>query len=247
MSPHGNEPEYGRRLSPEELSARALRRPATAPAGPPRAARRMARGLSFTLVMLGVLLGAGLTALGLRWGWTAGTLLVLLGIAGFVSVQAQLSPAFRDASAPPLRSLSRLWLIPSALLLLGLVALGAVFAVEPVLAGTARAHLVAQWVTVLVVSGMTLVVAAALGFGLVAMASFTLRDDDDSPLRHTGYAEQLRRRERRDPGPPGPDYYDPGWVHHRPLPRHGPRGTARRGPDAGEDTGPPPSGGTAPG
>lgn len=216
MSTHGNEPEYGQRLPPEHVPPRADRRGTASP----RAARRMARGLSFTLVMLGLLLGGGLTAVGHAWGWAVGALLVLPGLAGFVLVQAQLHPALRDASVPPLRSRSKLWLIPSALLLLGLLPLAGVFAVQPLLAGTTGAHLADEYVSVLVVSGMTLVVAAGLGFGLVAMASFTPADDDDSPLRPTGYAERLRRPVH-DPG----DHYDSEWIHRRP---------ARYGPGAGD-------------
>lgn len=184
----------------------------------------MARGLSFTAVMLGVLLGSGLSALGRPWGWVPGALFLLPGIAGFVGVQAQLHPALRDASAPPLRSRSRLWLIPSALLALGLAPLAGTLAVGPVLAGTARADLVGEYVSVLVVSGMTLVVSAALGFGLVAMASLTPPDDDDSPLRPTGYAEHLRA-----PGGGPPDRYDSEWIHHRPPGRYGRAG--ENGPD----------------
>ena len=45
---------------------------------------------------------------------------------------------------------------------------------------------------------------------VVAMASFTPVDDDDSPLRPTGYAERLRRPAR------GPvDHYDSEWIHGR--------------------------------
>jgi hypothetical protein len=227
MSTHADEPEYGQRLPPQHVPPRAAPRPDHGSTASPQAARRMARGLSFTLVLLGLLLGGGLTTLGHAWGWVVGALLGLPGLAGFVVVQAQLHPALRDASVPPLRSRSKLWLIPSALLLLGLLPLAGVFAVQPLLAGTAGAHLADEYVSVLVVSGMTLVVAAALGFGLVAMSAFTPVDDDDSPLRPTGYAERFRRP-ARGPG----DHYDSEWIHRRPA-RYGrdpgdrpdPRGT----------------------
>lgn len=215
MSTHDHEPQYGQRL-PSEYA----RTPPPAPPVSPRAARRMARGLSFTSVLLGLLLGAGLSALGLAWGWAVGALLVLPGIAGFAAVQAQLHPALRDDSAPPLRSRSKLWLIPATLLLGGVAVLGAVFAVEPVLAGTPRAELVGEYVSVLVVSGTTLVVAAALAAGLVATASLTPRDDDDSPLRPTGYAERARRRAV-------PEHYDSDWIHRRPRFRYGGDGHGR--------------------
>lgn len=223
MSTHGDEPEYGQRLPPQHVPPRTAPGADHNPAASPQAARRMARGLSFTLVLLGLLLGGGLTALGHAWGWAVGAVLALPGLAGFSVVQAQLHPALRDASVRPLRSRSKLWLIPSALLLLGLLPLAGVFAVQPLLAGTDGAHLADEYVGVLVVSGMTLVVAAALGFGLVAMASFTPVDDDDSPLRPTGYAERLRRPSR-GPG----DHYDSEWIHRR---------SARYGRDAGDHPG----------
>lgn len=215
MSTHGNEPEYGQRLPLPHVPPRAA--PAPAPTVSPRAARRMARGISFTLVLLGLLLGGGLAALGRPWGWAVGAVLVLPALVGFVGVQAQLHPALRDASVLPLRSRSRLWLIPAGLLLLGTIPLAGVFAVQPLLAGTARADLIGEYVSVLVVSGMTLVVASGLGFGLVAMTSFTPLDDDDSPLRPTGYAERLRK-----PGHPSGDHYDSEWIHRRPPTRYGP-------------------------
>ncbi len=221
MSSHGHEPEYGQRIPHRDVPAPVP--PLRTPPASPRAIRRMARGLSFTLIMLGVLLGAGLAAQGAAWGWAVGALLALPGAAGFVAVQAQLHPALRDPAAPPLRSRSRWWLVPAALLALGLLPLAGVFVVEPALAGTARAGRVDEYVSVLVVSGMTLVVSAGLGFGLVAMATFTPPDDDDSPLRPTGYAERLRRGDPRE-------HYDSDWIR---------RG---RGPRYGSDGGPAPGG-----
>lgn len=215
MSSHGHEPEYGQRIPHRDLPAPAPA-PRPSPASP-RAARRMARGLSFTLIMLGVLLGAGLAAQEVVWGWVVGALLAAPGAAGFVAVQAQLHPALRDPAVPPLRSRSRWWLVPAALLLLGLLPLAGAFAVGPALEGTARADLVDEYVSVLVVAGMTLVVSAALGFGLVAMATFTRPDDDDSPLRPTGYAERLRRTDPRE-------HYDSDWIRRGRGPRHGPDG-----------------------
>lgn len=218
MSTHGQEPQYGqRRLCPEDVPA------GDAPAIPPRAARRMARGLSFTLVLLGVLLGTGLAALGHAWAWVAAVCLVLPGLVGFAGVQAQLHPALRDASARPLRSRSKLWLIPWSLLLLGLLPLAGTFTVEPALAGTPRADLVGQYVSVLVVSGMALVVAAVIGFALVATVSLTVRDDDDSPLRPTGYAG-------RSPGGVLGSHYDSEWIRGVRRRPHGPDGGARSHP-----------------
>ncbi len=237
MSTHGHEPEYGQRLGPEQLAARAAARPAAPRTTSPRAARRMVRGLSFTLVLLGLLLGAGLAAAGAgRWA-AAGLPLVLAGAAGFTAVQAQLHPALRDPGTAPLRSRSKLWLIPAALLATGAACLAAVFAVGPAPAGTPEGALAEQWVSVLVVSGATLVVAAGLGAGLVATTSFTRPDDDDSPLRPTGYAEALRRR----PAASAAELYDPGWVSR--AQRHGRRDDRGTGPAGGPDGQSPDQGG----
>lgn len=207
MSTHDQEPQYGQHRLPAEVPAR------PGPVVPPHAARRMVRGLSFTLVLLGVLLGTGLTAPDRPWAWAAGSVLVLPGLAGLAGVQTRRHPALRDPdlgdpSAAPQRSRPTLWLVPWSLLLLGAVPLAGTFAVGPALAGTPRAGLVGEYVGVLVVSGMVLVVAAAIGFALVATVHLTVPDDDDSPLRPTGYAGHSSG------GTPG-RLYDSEWIRGR--------------------------------
>lgn len=177
-----------------------------------RAARRMGRGLSFTVILLGALVGVGLTAIGLAAGWLVGIVLVFAGILGYILVQSRALPMFRDPLVPPLRARSRLWLIPSALLLLGCAGIGAAFLVAPVLGGSVPAELLDDYALAFVVGGLTMVVGAGLGFGLVAMALFTRPDDDDSPLRPTDYAERTRHRDRRTTR----NYYDSDWIRHGP-------------------------------
>ena len=129
-------------------------------------------------------------------------------------VQTRALPVFRSPHEPARGSWSKLWLIPAALLVPGLVCFAVAFVVPSWLGPTVPADLLDDYVLAFVVGGMTMVVGAGLGFGLVATARFTRPDDDDSPLRPTDYAERLREREREDGG----DYYDSDWIRRDPRP-----------------------------
>ena len=177
-----------------------------------RAARRMGRGLSFTLVLLGLLVGLGLIAQGLWIGWIIGAVLTVAGVAGYALVQTRALPVFRDPTEPVRRAWSKLWLIPAALLLLGLGCIATAFVVPSWLGPSVPADLLDDYVLAFIVGGMTMIVGAGLGFGLVATSRLTRPDDDDSPLRPTDYAERLRDRDRRD----GRNYYDSDWIRHDP-------------------------------
>ena len=177
-----------------------------------RAARRMGRGLSFTLVLLGLLIGLGLIAQGLWIGWIIGTVLTVAGVAGYALVQTRALPVFRDPTEPVRRAWSKLWLIPAALLVLGLGCIATAFVVPSWLGSSVPADLLDDYVLAFIVGGMTMIVGAGLGFGLVATSRLTRPDDDDSPLRPTDYAERLRERDRRD----GRSHYDSDWIKHDP-------------------------------
>lgn len=235
-TPHGHDreepPRYGVRVPPAASggpgtssagrggsgSGGSVRSGAAAAASPEarsaasRAARRMGRGLSFTAILLGALVGLGLTAIGVAAGWLVGVVLVFAGILGYVLVQSRALPMFRDPLVPALRARSKLWLIPAALLLLGCAGIGAAFFVDPVLGDSVPADLLDDYALAFVVGGLTMVIGAGLGFGLVAMALFTRPDDDDSPLRPTDYAEHTRQRDRH----PTRNYYDSDWIRHGP-------------------------------
>lgn len=192
-------------------------RPAASPsaesrAASSRAARRMGRGLSFTVVLLGLLVGLGLIAQGVWLGWVIGAVLTVAGVAGYALVQTRALPIFRDPTRPVRRAWSKLWLIPAALLLLGLGCIATAFVVPSWLGPSVPADLLDDYVLAFIVSGMTMIVGAGLGFGLVATSRLTRPDHDDSPLRPTDYAERLRDRDRRD----GRNYYDSDWIRHDP-------------------------------
>ncbi|RLY94202.1 hypothetical protein EAE32_03025 [Kocuria tytonicola] len=200
---------------PHGVSAPGGARPAPSPqerTATTRAARRMGRGLSFTVILLGLLVGLGLVAADVWFGWVLGVVLVVLGVLGYAVVQTGALPVFQDPGGTARRSWSKLWLIPAALLVPGLACLGMAFVVPSWLGPRVPAELLDDYILAFVVGGMTMVVGAGLGFGLVATARFTRPDDDDSPLRPTDYAERLRERED------GGDYYDSDWIRrdHRP-------------------------------
>lgn len=202
-SAHQGPPSAQRRPAPEERSVS------------PKAARRMGRGLSFTVILLGALVGLGLMAIGVSEGWIVGLTLTLLGVVGYVMVQFQIIPLFRDPHAVALRRHSKLWLIPGFLLALGLATVGASFLVEPLMGDAIQEGLLDDYILAFIVAGMTMVVGAGLGFGLVAAAMLTHPDDDDSPLRPTDYAERLRERDRGERGGRS-DYYDSDWIRRGP-------------------------------
>ncbi|OBA44344.1 hypothetical protein A5728_12805 [Kocuria sp. ICS0012] len=185
---------------------------AEARAASSRAARRMGRGLSFTVVLLGLLVGLGLIAQGAWLGWVIGAVLTVAGVAGYALVQTRALPIFRDPTQPVRRAWSKLWLIPAALLLLGLGCIATAFVVPSWLGPSVPADLLDDYILAFIVGGMTMIVGAGLGFGLVATSRLTRPDDDDSPLRPTDYAERLRDRDRRDEG----NYYDSDWIRHDP-------------------------------
>lgn len=199
--------------SPSAATPRLAASPsAEARAASSRAARRMGRGLSFTVVLLGLLVGLGLIAQGAWLGWVIGAVLTVAGAAGYALVQTRALPIFRDPTQPVRRAWSKLWLIPAALLLLGLGCIATAFVVPSWLGPSVPADLLDDYILAFIVGGMTMIVGAGLGFGLVATSRLTRPDDDDSPLRPTDYAERLRDRDRRDEG----NYYDSDWIRHDP-------------------------------
>ena len=213
-------PRYGIRAQPAEETPRLTATSPSAPGQPSepstrtasaQAARRMGRGLSFTVILLGLLAGLGLLAAGTWLGWLVGGALVVAGLAGYALVQTRALAVFREpweTGGPQRRPWSRLWLIPAALLLLGLGCFATAFVVPSWLGPSVPPDLLDDYILAFVVGGMTMVVGAGLGFGLVATARLTRPDDDDSPLRPTDYAERVRCRDRHE----DPGHYDSDWI-----------------------------------
>ena len=155
-----------------------------------RARRRAVRGISLAMISLGLLPA-------------------VLGAAGFLAVGMGV-PAGLRLPAREHRRGRALWLLPSAVLALALVFLGAAFWAD----GTAPES-GSPWTIVWLVSAATLVTFAGLSFGLVAASRLTIHDDDDAPLRRVDWAEEYperfedRPRRRPDAG------YDSSWIRGR--------------------------------
>ncbi|KAA9395382.1 hypothetical protein FCK90_02990 [Kocuria coralli] len=218
--PHGPEdtplPEWGRLRPPGSTPPPPPGNPDSADSrpDPPEAVaarRRAARGLSFALIMLGVLVGFGLAALGHPLIGLTGLAPALAGAAGFLAVHLGIPRSLRLPETSRHRPGRSWWLLPASLLALGLAALSAVFvtAGEP---GPGN-----PWTILWLVTAATLLTAAALGFGLVAASRLSVPDDDDAPLRRVDWSEEYPRRyESRPRGPAGP--YDSSWLTGRPHP-----------------------------
>ncbi|WP_129656624.1 hypothetical protein [Rothia halotolerans] len=181
------------------------------PGAPPRAMRRMVAGISFAMCMLGVLVISGLMALGLPFWSLVGALPLLAGLGGLIAVHWRLAPSLRDAEGPRVpRTANRLFLVPAGIAMLGVGALvvsyfgpGLVSSDEQ---GAVRTHVV-LWVEI----GLVLLLLAALIAGLIALALWTVPDEDDSILRRPDFADDPPRR-RRDQRRGGEDHYDSDWF-----------------------------------
>ncbi|MCT1601685.1 hypothetical protein M3E18_08950 [Kocuria sp. p3-SID1433] len=171
-----------------------------------RARRRAVRGISLAMISLGLLLCASLSTTGRTVLGALGLLPAVLGAAGFLAVGMGVPAGLRL----PVREHRRgraLWLLPSAVLILALVFLGAAFWTDG-----AAPESGSPWTIVWLVSAATLVTFAGLSFGLVAASRLTVHDDDDAPLRRVDWAEEYPERfENRPPRRPG-DGYDSSWI-----------------------------------
>lgn len=213
----GEEPRFGQRV-PDEVWEEFLaverreRAGASSPEVDPsvraRALRRMVGGLSFALCMLGILVVVGLMALDAPWWSLLGALPLLAGFAGVIAVRWRIPRAFRDAEGPrrPRRANRWFWW-PVGLAVLGGAALAVSFSVPQIMAGAeplVQRSYVVLWSEI----GLVLLLNSALMAGLIALALWTVPDEDDAILRSTDYAERLRNRG-------GGNHYDSDWIRGR--------------------------------
>lgn len=176
------------------------------------ARRRAVRGLSFALIMLGVLLGFGLAALGQPWVGGIGAIPVLVGLSGFVAVHLGTPTTLRFPHAHVASPGRGWWWAPIGLSALGLAAIGAAFVAD----GTAP-ETGSPWTILWLVTAATLLTAGGLGFGLVAASRLTIPDHDDAPLRKVDWDREYPRRYPDQPTDPG-RLYDSSWITGTPRP-----------------------------
>lgn len=182
--------------SPQNMRARAA------------AYRRMAGGLSFAVCMLGILMVFGLAAAAHpRWAVLGGAPL-LVGLSGLVAVRWRLAPAFRDQEGRrPRRRGSHWFWIPVAMVLLGIGFFLVGYLVPGWMEG-ADSVLVRSHVLLWSELGFLCLLMAGLSAGLIALALWTVPDDDEAILRQTDYAERRRAKEAGRPR----DHYDSDWI-----------------------------------
>ncbi|ALB03860.1 hypothetical protein [Kocuria palustris] len=171
-----------------------------------RARRRAVRGISLAMISLGLLLCASLSTTGRSLLGALGLLPAVMGAAGFLAVGMGV-PAGLRLPAREHRRGRALWLLPSAVLALALVFLGAAFWAD----GTAPES-GSPWTIVWLVSAATLITFAGLSFGLVAASRLTIHDDDDAPLRRVDWAEEYPERFEERPHRRPDDGYDSSWI-----------------------------------
>ncbi|MDO5618642.1 hypothetical protein [Kocuria sp.] len=170
------------------------------------ARRRAVRGLSLALIMLGTLLGFGLAALGRPWMGAIGLLPVLTGLAGYAAVHWGVHAALRPPHVAPSRPGRSWWWLPATFGILGLAAVGAAFGTDAATPETGS-----PWTVVWLVTAATLLTAAGLGCGLVAVSRLTVDDDDDAPLRKVDWDHEYPQRYPNQPRQPRP-LYDSSWI-----------------------------------
>lgn len=210
-------PQWGR-MRPPHHGAHANTAPATPAAGNSARAvaarRRAVRGLSFALIMLGVLLGFGLAALGRPWVGGIAAVPVLVGLSGFLAVHLGIPASLRFPNTHTPSPGRRWWWAPGSLTILGLAAVGGAF-----LSDGRATDAGSPWTILWLVTAATLFTAAGLGFGLVAASRLTIPDDDDAPLRKVDWDREYPLRYPDQPRDPG-GLYDSSWITRGPKPSH---------------------------
>lgn len=207
MAPQPGDPSSSQHPEPRSARDQALRGAAADPREI-RARRRAVRGISLSLIALGILLAAGLSTLGGTPLSALGLLPAVLGGSGFLAVSLGVPASLRLPARGPARRGRALWLLPAGILVLAIAFLAAAF-----WADGAAPESGSPWTIVWLVSAATMVTFAGLGFGLVAASRLTAHDDDDAPLRAVDWAEEYPQRYPQRRTGQGRDLYDSSWIH----------------------------------
>lgn len=210
-SDDGHLPQWGRMRSEGSTQPESPGPPApdAEPRTDPRdvaARRRAVRGLSFALVLLGILLASGMAAMGHPFLGAVGVLPALVGLSGFMAVHLGIPRPLRPTPNPPPHPGRAWWWLPVTLLAMGLAAILGAFVADASAPATGS-----SWTMFWLVAGATLLTAAGLGFGLVAVSRLSVTDDDDAPLRRVDWSQEYPRRYADSPRHPG-GFYDSSWI-----------------------------------
>lgn len=176
---------------------------------------RMATGLSFTLLLLGVL--GSLIAFSfdnLLASVACGA--VVAGALGLlIAVRRRLFASLRIPGQHPVQKnkKAKLFWIPHTLVMLGVIAGIISFTIIPEIYADAEPNLRRSYVLLWNEISMLGLLMGAVFYGVFALAVYTPEDPDDSIIRPTDYAEKqhekdIARGRRRDDD----DFYDSSWI-----------------------------------
>ena len=175
-----------------------------------RARRRLLNMMGLMILAVGLAIaGAGLFASTLPATF-AGTLLSLAGVGCWVAVRRRLFAVLRAPGEEAVQrgEHSRWWLLPHLITVFGVGAVIASFTVVPVLYANTGEDLRRNYTVMWAEIGMTALIFAGLTYGMLALAAYTQKDEDERVLRPTDYAE----RQGTEPQIPR---YRPGMLNPR--------------------------------
>lgn len=177
-----------------------------------RARVRMATGLSFTLVLVGILLTLALAASQLPLLAGASVVIAGLGLFGLVAVRRRLFAWLRvPGSPPPTRNKKARWFwLPHTIVIISVLCMVASFAVVPQFVTHLDELHQRAWSIFFAELGFFGLLVAALMYGLIALAAYSKHDDDERIMRPTDYAEQMLEKDLRKRS--GDDFYDSDWI-----------------------------------
>lgn len=178
-----------------------------------RARSRMATGLSFILLMLGILLTLISTVAGHTVLAILCSLIVVAGLGLLVAVRRRLFKSLRVKGQGPLTKNKKakwLWL-PHGIALTGVACAVVSLAVIPQVFAEAEPIVLRTHILIWNELTMLCLLVAALFYGLISLAIYTPEDYDESIVRPTDFAEQqierdINRSKNKD------DFYDSSWI-----------------------------------
>lgn len=173
---------------------------------------RMLTGLSFTLLLVGLLASSPALTTGVLWWGLPGLVLTALALLLLVLVRRRYFAWLRpDGEAPLPRAKSRWFWLAHSLFLAGLLAAVWGSVGVPALNAELDDNLRRNYVMLWQESGMFLILLSALAYGLVALSAYSTEDTDESIIRPTDFAEKLEEKDRARGRRPD-SFYDSDWL-----------------------------------